>query len=659
MSKNIYNANFWQLLTKYQVEIPIIQRDYVQGREENKRIRKKIISKFNEALSGKPTKLDFIYGNVKNNIFYPLDGQQRLTTLFLYYLYFAIRDSKTVDNNIKQVFSKFTYSTRTSSKEFFDKLINAEFNILKETQISQMIIDQNWFISYWQNDPTVAAVLNMISEIHSQCFNATFDFDYLIREDNKNITFEFLELEKFGLSDDLYIKMNARGKTLSPFENFKADLINLIKKNEWEVEVPYNDLFSKQLDGEWTEYFWNEGRDTSNFDKFFINFFHQFFITEIITRNELSSQILKTLSSPEDEDSSQKSIYIDELLSKLIASADDLEVSYLDIYAFKHLYSLLDLYASISRRLKINFDLWIKDFTSIDDLINGKSRITYASRVFHFAHSCYLVKNTNHNNEDYNKWMRVVRNIITNSTIDTVETFRGTIQLINELSEGSGSIYEFLAKDNIKSKFAERQVSEEIRKSKLINQNTLVYIDLMKIEDIRLCYGRIEFILNYIEDCCDANFSIISDMYDLIIKYFNDSDFSNQLRSLFLTCGDGKFYEYWASSWVKVVQLPKRCLIENTIDLRNYSYNITFRKYLYELFNKLLTRDDIQFHLDQYILSDNYSSVPIWKQNIIQDYSILDKYCLSRMIAIAHDDSKCYLMKIGKPRSKDSLKKIY
>src|SRR5690606_2977419 len=105
----------------------------------------------------------------------------------------------------------------------------------------------------------------------------------------------------------------------------------------------------------------------------------------------------------------------------------------------------------------------------------------YPNRIFHYAHSCYLLKNSQHNNEDYNKWMRVVRNINSNSTIDTIETFRGASQLINELSEGSGNIYEFLSRNQLKSRFAERQVKEEIQKSKLLSQGLLSYDDLIKI----------------------------------------------------------------------------------------------------------------------------------------------------------------------------------
>ena len=75
------------------IEIPIIQRDYAQGRlsKDVSRIRKQFINSLYNAITGKsePIKLDFVYGNVTNSILIPLDGQQRLTTLFLLHWYIA------------------------------------------------------------------------------------------------------------------------------------------------------------------------------------------------------------------------------------------------------------------------------------------------------------------------------------------------------------------------------------------------------------------------------------------------------------------------------------------------------------------------------------------------------------------------------------------
>ena len=47
---------------------------------------------------------------------------------------------------------------------------------------------------------------------------------------NPVITFNFKELNDVGLTDDLYIKMNARGIPLTEFEDFKAQFEKYIKE---------------------------------------------------------------------------------------------------------------------------------------------------------------------------------------------------------------------------------------------------------------------------------------------------------------------------------------------------------------------------------------------------------------------------------------------
>ena len=72
------------------VIIPIIQRDYAQGRKSAETIRNRFLQVLYEAIAeGRKTTLDFIYGNVENGKLIPLDGQQRLTTLFLLHYYIA------------------------------------------------------------------------------------------------------------------------------------------------------------------------------------------------------------------------------------------------------------------------------------------------------------------------------------------------------------------------------------------------------------------------------------------------------------------------------------------------------------------------------------------------------------------------------------------
>ena len=108
------------------IEIPIIQRDYAQGRKTKsvQRIRERFLNVLYDALTEKtdPVQLDFIYGSVVDKKFIPLDGQQRLTTLFLLHWYIAKHED--IDQSEYPLLNNFTYKTRFSSEHFCEKLVD-------------------------------------------------------------------------------------------------------------------------------------------------------------------------------------------------------------------------------------------------------------------------------------------------------------------------------------------------------------------------------------------------------------------------------------------------------------------------------------------------------------------------------------------------------
>ena len=60
-----------------------------------KEIRSNFLDVLHEAVTGgEPVGLDFVYGEVENGTLRPLDGQQRLTTLFLLHWYLALRTDR-------------------------------------------------------------------------------------------------------------------------------------------------------------------------------------------------------------------------------------------------------------------------------------------------------------------------------------------------------------------------------------------------------------------------------------------------------------------------------------------------------------------------------------------------------------------------------------
>ena len=86
--ERLNSISFWELLTETKkIEIPIIQRDYAQGRDNEKtnKIRGLFLDNLIKAIGSEneTLELDFVYGDIRNGILQPLDGQQRLTTIFL------------------------------------------------------------------------------------------------------------------------------------------------------------------------------------------------------------------------------------------------------------------------------------------------------------------------------------------------------------------------------------------------------------------------------------------------------------------------------------------------------------------------------------------------------------------------------------------------
>ena len=214
------------------ITIPIVQRDYAQGRlsQEVTRIRNRFLQVLYESLvEDKKIKLDFIYGSVEKGMLIPLDGQQRLTTLFLLHYYIALHEN--VPPEDRSFLRRFTYETRVSSREFCQQLLNFAPDFSKEN-MSEQIKDEAWFLMEWESDPTVQAMLVMLDAIHEKFVYTNSIWEKLMGD---NITFFFLPLKDMGVTDELYIKMNSRGKALTPFEHFKAELELRMKEVDEEL----------------------------------------------------------------------------------------------------------------------------------------------------------------------------------------------------------------------------------------------------------------------------------------------------------------------------------------------------------------------------------------------------------------------------------------
>ena len=239
----------------HKILIPKIQRDYAQGRAGMESVRGRFLESIFEVIDKKTPKklmLDFVFGQKEittRNIFYPVDGQQRLTTLFLLHLYVGKRAGESTD-----FLKKFSYETRTSSKQFCERLIDIEAE--RFSGICEFIDNQWWYTGLWRTDPTITAMVNMLKDIDSHYQHLGYgkeDFKIVWAQLTKNVEFWRLYLSDLDTTDELYIKMNSRGKLLTDFEHLKAMLDNYAHS--------YGKLSAK-IDTSWTNLLW-QYRDVS------------------------------------------------------------------------------------------------------------------------------------------------------------------------------------------------------------------------------------------------------------------------------------------------------------------------------------------------------------------------------------------------------------
>lgn len=659
MKENKYKGetfSFWQLLKKYKIEIPIIQRDYAQGRKDKQEIRDNFLNALSNSINeSKPIKLDFIYGSNKEKTFQPLDGQQRLTTLFLVHWYALINQQGANEESINTL-SKFTYETRISSREFCEALIRNPINVsAADSEIRPIIINSSWFILSWEKDPTIDAMLRTIDHIHKK-FSAIENLWSKLTSDECLVSFYHVELENIGLTDDLYIKMNARGKLLSPFENFKASFQKYVSDNKWDTKEDFLETFACKIDTKWTDLFWTH-RKGNSIDEAFMRFTST--IAMIRKSIERTDDRIEIISALQEKPNSVKSEYFSEI-------------------GFKYLAECFDIYSRIvsdNIDLPFNFPLWQHSplnnlFSALVYEDNSSSNLqrnsaSYSQKVLFYAQTEYLRKINNFNLVNFQEWMRVIRNIVSRgdvtkygdrpTIIRSPQTFDGVINLVTELSEGCENIYEYLTKKvNFKSAFAKDQIEEEKIKAKLISANRENQKVIFDLENSNLLRGRIEFALYCIDfknDFGNFNLPLFISVQEVFRKYFDEEkEILNSLRRALLTIEDnGKYdyYGYWWSFW-NVVGANKRCLIDKYREIEYYIYS-PYQIYFKKLVLRLV-ENNFEEIVNNFIAPPDF---PNWKTRLIREPVLLDTMCKSKYIAIPPDESCCYLLKSMRPRDID------
>lgn len=494
------------------IEIPMIQRDYAQGRENESEVRTRFLDAIFDSLTDeKDLDLDFVYGSVSeaNKTFIPLDGQQRLTTLYLLYWYIGSCELKDKEyDNLMSLLKKFTYSTRVSSRRFCEELVKTKLLFTKEPK--EEITNLSWFYKSYKKDPTVSSMLNMLNAIHEKYIK--LGKSALFKEINR-LQFYILPLNGFNLSEELYVKMNARGKQLTDFENLKADITKWMKddKNPYKKflqdsvihnnrTMPYFLSFSQKIDNEWSSFFWNITKDYvidekdkkgnlvypegKVIDPLFLRVFYRYFLNKYIHYSKSDSKI------------------IDKEVEYQVLNKEE------KYHSFNPFLSVLS-FDNVFSSFEICFDRIISNWERIFELIQPSwllsskwsfydRNFTQKDRIIFLGITVYFEKN-NFNEIQFKQWMRILWNIVENTDVTDASSMIGVMKLVNELSDYSNNIYAFLADDNnqLTSSSSKIVVNEERLKSKfIIDSNTNWENTFIEAEKHPFFKGSIGFIIS-------------------------------------------------------------------------------------------------------------------------------------------------------------------
>lgn len=586
-NKIIRNCCLRNFLNDHAIVVPKIQRDYAMGRvtETEKVKRREFLTSIKNALEEQSSlteeqsslTLDFVYGNTdKDSNFYPLDGQQRLTTLWLVHWYLLSQLGE-IKNGKNEWIKKFKYETRRSSTSFCEQLCKIDLKELKENNslgkqsIAEYIKSQTWFYSEWIQDSTINSMLRTISgdsTLGLDCIEGIFNIDKVDGDKLKtyldklnSVTFHVLVIsaKKIPNTDDLYVKMNARGKKLTDFENFKSDLLASLSEDDsikWATEI----------DNKWTDVFWKKNNaENKQIDDIFFLFINRFVLNKFISSSKFPSKDVirkycitidenNDASIEEIDDASKpdtnKNILIQDFFGFLYDKDKKTKNNiipylgfsyyklYLDVSAIEELDNVFSFLSDDKIKVEpINSVIEASDDDETDDNVqfdsddlqkntidlipqysNGYLVTSQKTLVHFFALTSFVraISKSNITSEEkntlYQHWSRIIGNLIENAQISSIDAMISSMKVISTLSTelektDDKDIYGILARYvNDRSEVdvsgidnsdnaMHRQLEEEVWKAYLIRICGWNETEICNAEHFSFFNGAIRFLL--------------------------------------------------------------------------------------------------------------------------------------------------------------------
>lgn len=373
------------LLERYNLIVPEIQREYVWGKNEYSIVdffikdmkngyqshsltsSKEILDSLRElglnevaiaaaiaaqSNNEKGINIGFIYSYKPDYYTYTddafdvflIDGQQRITTMFLFLFYFAIKEKRlpefiqTFKFNAKTDKIAFDYRVRNLTHKFLIELLDQ----IKTIEDLRNIKKKSWFLKNYIEDITIKSIVgsdkknDIVIGIFPKLFNEfenddTLYYDYLLTQ----IKFWHFKTEETSEGEELYITMNSRGQQLSDNENLRAKLF----ATGIAIREPL--YWSEQWE-KWQDFFWKHRDRQNNADYGLDEFFRWVTILSLFAKDKEIRKYVRSTKNGLDENVLSLE-YIQKCFTSLEYLYDDSTFSLIkDNYNLYKNFSLLD-----------------------------------------------------------------------------------------------------------------------------------------------------------------------------------------------------------------------------------------------------------------------------------------------------------------------------
>lgn len=385
-----------QLLTHNEIEqiiIPEIQRDYVWEVSNVKKLigdiqksfEKKSSHQIEIKVNGKngipesisqflsqeyerlvyQQKLGFIYAYHDRDYagkFFLIDGQQRITTLYLMLLYLYKTTDKAEEFRtlyFNNEIPKVDYKVREQSHDFLHLLIKS-FLDGKEYKDSEA-----FYSTEYLKDTTIKHLIENFEFIRTELSTLENKVDFL------NYLENFVEVNYFDThlseqGEQLYIYMNSRGEQLSYQEIIRAELMQKVSDSNEKIKL------GKEWE-KWQNFFWHHRGRNENADNGFEEFLKWAVIIHLSSNENVEIEnfvdSIRTYTPKQLKENYIKDSFKEEQLRNQKEALFKYQVKYLEFQFLQKLFDAVEwIYTNKTKYIPIKTN-WLSNNTSVLDYV--------------------------------------------------------------------------------------------------------------------------------------------------------------------------------------------------------------------------------------------------------------------------------------------------